>query len=368
MSIKVYTGRMGSGKTYEVVSVVILGALSKGRRVVTNIAGMDYPAIVALLEADGIPADCVGELVQVPHDAVMGAGFWRTDETEKTGEKCFIQPGDLLVLDEVWRFWEGFSDRKMPAYVMNFFRMHRHFVNEESGFTCDVAIITQDIMDIARRVRAVTEETYVMTKLTVIGSSRRYRVDIYSGYRLGRAPLRSIQRTYDEKFFPLYQSHSQKKEGGADVHEDNIDGRGNIFNGLIFKLLPLGFLVLGYCIWYLYRFFNPAPVEVQEPDLTAVADMPTLNGKRGGSPSPSGMPRGSAFDDGVSTRWRLVGVAVDMTGRQSWMLSDGSALRVLYDPPAAKFQGWQMSLETPEGEIVTSWSGAHSEKERGLMP
>lgn len=32
MSIKAYVGRMGSGKTYEVVSVVILNALRNGRR------------------------------------------------------------------------------------------------------------------------------------------------------------------------------------------------------------------------------------------------------------------------------------------------------------------------------------------------
>ena len=33
---------MGSGKTFEVVSVVILGALRDGRRVISNIAGLNY--------------------------------------------------------------------------------------------------------------------------------------------------------------------------------------------------------------------------------------------------------------------------------------------------------------------------------------
>ena len=49
MAIKAYTGIMGSGKTYEVVSEVIRTALAQGRRVVSNIAGLNYEAFVDLL-------------------------------------------------------------------------------------------------------------------------------------------------------------------------------------------------------------------------------------------------------------------------------------------------------------------------------
>ena len=45
MAINAYTGLMGSGKTYEVVSSVVLPALLKGRRVVSNIEGLDYEEI-----------------------------------------------------------------------------------------------------------------------------------------------------------------------------------------------------------------------------------------------------------------------------------------------------------------------------------
>jgi zona occludens toxin len=38
MAIKVYVGLMGSGKSYEVVSNVIVPALGRGRRVISNIA------------------------------------------------------------------------------------------------------------------------------------------------------------------------------------------------------------------------------------------------------------------------------------------------------------------------------------------
>jgi zona occludens toxin (predicted ATPase) len=255
---------MGSGKTYEVVSVVILAALASGRRVVSNIAGLNYAEFCRILQTEkNLVPDRVGKLISVSHDAVLEPSFWRTDDNFKrkgemlaADEEPFIEPGDLLVLDEVWRFWEGFSSKDMPARVMNFFRMHRHFTHQITGITCDVALISQDVMDIARRVRGVVEETYVMKKMTVVGSTKRYRVDIFSGTNIRRKPLRSIYRSYNKKYFALYQSHSQKGEG-ADAVEQNIDGRGNIFRRPFFIIiLPAMLIGLILSVYYIWGFFH----------------------------------------------------------------------------------------------------------------
>jgi zona occludens toxin len=45
MPITAYTGLMGSGKSYECVSSVIVPAIKKGRRVVTNVDGIDSDAM-----------------------------------------------------------------------------------------------------------------------------------------------------------------------------------------------------------------------------------------------------------------------------------------------------------------------------------
>ena len=50
MPINAYTGLMGSGKTYEVVTNVILPAVLQGRRIVTNIEGINIDQIHAHLE------------------------------------------------------------------------------------------------------------------------------------------------------------------------------------------------------------------------------------------------------------------------------------------------------------------------------
>lgn len=348
MAIKAYVGRMGSGKTYEVVSVVILGALARGRRVVSNIAGLDYPSMLDVLVAGGVAADQVGELVQIEHAKVLEPNFWRTDKDAGQGIEAFIQPGDLVALDEIWRFWEGFSDRKMPERVMNFYRMHRHFTHSVTGLACDVALITQDVMDIARKVRAVIEEIYSMEKLTAIGSTKRYRVDVHQGGKTSRRPLRSIQRSYEEKYFPLYKSHSQAQEGGAGPREENIDQRGNILRGALFRVvLPLGVLVMVGAVWMVWKFLHPAPVGSK-----------LANEQAAGQPAKADVSQAKPAAPEVSDQWRVVGYY--MAGAQFVVLLADHAgrSRLVYDPPQYQLKGLSVAVVLPEGTRATMYGGA----------
>lgn len=352
MSIKAYVGRMGSGKSYEVVSSVIVPALARGRRVVSNIAGLDYAAIVDLLVVDGVAPGEIGELVQIDHAEVMRPEFWRSDKDGDQGIEAFIQPGDLVALDEIWRFWSGFATKgddgqKRPDRVMNFFRMHRHFTHPETGLACDVALITQDVMDMSRQVRAVIEETYYMEKLTAIGSAKRYRVDIFQGYRMTRKPLRSLQQTYEARYFPLYSSHSQKKEGDAEAREENIDGRGNILKGALFKIvLPLGAVAMLGAVWLVWGFFHPKPKA--DPAKAEAQQKTPVQPVQGFAAKPS--------TPDVSNDWRIVGYYDNGAGL-SLYLSDGKRPRVLHNPSSYKFSGMTVEAFLPSGEAVTSWSG-----------
>lgn len=365
MSIKAYVGRMGSGKSYEVVSVPILGALRSGRRVVSNIAGLNYEAMLDLLESEGVSRESVGQLVQVEHAQVLEPTFWRTDKDAELGVQAFIQPGDLLALDEVWRFWSGFSTKgddgqKRPDRVMNFFRMHRHFTHPETGVACDVAVITQDVMDISRQVRAVLEETYLMTKLTAIGSTKRYRVDVFQGYRVTRSPLRQLQRAYDSRYFPLYSSHSQKKEGDADAKEENIDGRGNILKGALFRVvIPISLVVGILAVWSVVSFFKPKEAPKAEKAEGKGEEKPVSHAKQDGKPDAKREER-SRLD--VSDVWRVVGWYSSDNGAAVVLQDEHKRQRILYDPPAFKVQGLQISVVLPEGGTATTYSGAVVER------
>lgn len=349
---------MGSGKSYEVVSVVILGAIRRGRRVVSNIAGLNYEAMAELLESEGLSRESLGRLVQVEHAQVLEPTFWRTDKDAELGVDAFVQPGDLIALDEVWRFWSGFAAKgddnaKRPERVMNFFRMHRHFTHEETGVACDVALITQDVMDISRQVRAVIEETYRMEKLTAIGSTKRYRVDVFQGGKVSRSPLRQLQRSYDPRYFPLYSSHSQKKEGAADAKEENIDGRGNILRGALFKIIiPVGLLVGLASVWFVMSFFKPKEPVKPEQAKTEESAKSVSHAK------PEDKKREERSRADVSESWRVVGWYVVDGVAAVLVQDDQKRPRVLYDPPAFKVQGLQMAVVLPEGGTATTYSGA----------
>lgn len=389
MSIKAYVGRMGSGKTYEVVSEIIVKALARGRRVVSNIAGLDIEAIKGLLVDSGVPEAQIGELVQIDHEQVLSEYFWRSDQpiaakalepvktwawgkgrqrvpveaTPVEGQGAavpadyFVQPGDLVALDEVWRFWGGFAAKdddgnKRPATVMNFFRMHRHFTHPQTGVSCDVALITQDVMDVSRTVRGVIEETYYMEKLTAIGSTKRYRVDIFQGGKITRRPLRQLQRSYDSRFFPLYRSHSQKNEGDADAVEENIDQRGNILKGALFKIiLPVGLIVAGFAVYTVYSFFNPKA----KTDKANTAQKP-------GATQPANVSHAKTGPD-IAEDWRVVGYY--QTGADVVMvLSNGQRSRSLRGA-SGKIAGLSMEVILPNGEAATDWTGG---KSAGMLP
>lgn len=347
MPIKAYVGQMRSGKTYEVVSNVILGGLRDGRRVVSNIAGLNYEAMRDMLLEEGVPVEKIGELICVDHEQVAKPSFWRTDKDEAVGFEPFIQLGDLLALDEVWRFWKKRGDIEPRA--MNFIRMHGHMPHPVTGYVCEIALISQLISDINENVRGVIQETYRMTKLTAVGMDKRYRVDIFGGGSVSRREfLRQLQRTYETKYFALYNSHSQNKSG-VSVVEKNIDTRANILRGALFKLvLPLALLLGIAAVWAVLRFFkSPASEKPDKPGQVAEQ-----------TAAPAGAAADKPKKSGIDEVWRLSGFYQTGTRTAFVLLDASNRTRIFYDPPNFKLSGWQMDLALPEGGFATGYSGS----------
>lgn len=350
MAIKLYVGILGSGKSYEVVTVVILGALREGRRIVSNIAGLNYEAMRALLLAEGRVPESIGTILQVSHEQVMLPEFWLNDTDGENKIVTIVQPGDVVILDEIWRFWESRSSVTMRQ--QNFFRMHRHMVHPVLGFTCEVVLITQDVSDVCLKIRVVVEKTFVMTKHTELGTNKYYRVDVYSRAKVSAraVALNSFQRVYNPDYFLLYKSHSAN-DGDIQAKEVSVDKRGNIWARPIIKFgVPLSVLVFGSCFYFLWRFFHP--VQVVRP-VVSVA-VPVVGKSVSGASAPSAA---------VSDRWRVFGwYYVD--GQLVVLARDESAaVRFLY-PPKFFYQlkGRTISVSLPEGGFATNYSGAVSLK------
>ena len=260
MSINAYTGLMGSGKSYEVVKSVVLPALKSGRRVISNIDGLNYEEIKKYVDKHGGDSSKLGKLVLVSDDDIKQPDFFLVDTSViATLRENVVHPGDLVVIDEAWRYWS--SSNNMPDSNVEFFRKHRHYTDPTTGVCCDLVVIVQDIMDLHKTLKNVVEMTFKTTKLKSLGLHSKYRIEFYEGTKLMRKNITGYKiHTYDKSIFPLYKSY-----GGGNGKEKKIDARQSLFaNATLWYLLS--FVVIGGGISYygLKRFFLKEPAISQK--------------------------------------------------------------------------------------------------------
>ncbi len=246
MSIHAITGVMGSGKSHEAVKEKLAPALAADgtRRVITNIEGLNYEAIADYVKR---PLDEIkARLVSVSYERVAEPAFWYSPDATNPAASV-VQPGDLVIVDEMWRYFN--RGTKLPDDAMNFFRMHRHYADSATGQTCDVVLINQAIRGIHQDIRDVIEVQFNCRKLKALGRPQNYQVFVIEGGE--RKESHKFTRAYDKKVFPLYSSYGVKNAVEA------VDKRQNALNTGFFKIvIPAAFLAIfagGYGVW---RYFH----------------------------------------------------------------------------------------------------------------
>jgi len=346
MAINVYAGVMGSGKSYEVVSGPILDAVASGRRVVTNVDGISEDRIREYLKKKRKLSDeQVGSVVHVTNDRVREPGFFpveRTVDGVTTIENGIVQCGDLVAIDEAWRMWGQDCGALSPEH-MSFFRMHRHFTHPETGVACDVVLMIQDIGGLHRSLRAVVELSFRMHKLKSLGFSKKYRVEMFEGYKQNKKTRVSyFLKTYRAEIFPLYQSYS----GGVGT-EAKVDSRQNVFSrGKLWVMAGVFVAIWVIGGAYLWRFFHRSADSHGALGATATLAHGAVSGATGASAVP---PRP------LVSPWRIA-------GRYS---SDGVLYVVLADAsgrfrvqPFDGFSGNGVLVSgAVDGQRASYWSG-----------
>jgi zona occludens toxin len=251
MAINVYTGTMGSGKSYEITLNVVLPAVLAGRRVVTNIAGIDEARILEYLRSKNPEHQGnFGAIAHIEDNQISQPGFF-PDES-KPEITSVVRPGDLVVIDESWRHWT--VSQKLSFEHMQFFRMHRHYVHPDSGVSCDLALVFQSVGDIPRNLLAVVEMNFRTTKLKTLGLNSSYRIEFWEGGKQTKSAFVGLRVTrFNEKIFPLYKSYS-----GAGGTEVAIDSRQNVLkNPRLWAGAVVLLLIFAYAAWFLWSFFHP---------------------------------------------------------------------------------------------------------------
>jgi len=338
MAITAYIGVPGSGKSYEVVKSVIVPALIKGRRVVSNVYGLKIESIYDYCRSK--TKGDIGELICVTNEQCKDPEFLPYKDSVDT----FCKPGDLICLDEVWKFWN--SDSDIHANHRSFVAEHRHFVDEQSGFTCDFVVINQAIVNLPRFIKDRIESTFKMTKLKTLGMHNRYRVDVYISTKLTKANLSTQTFSkYEKKIYSLYDSYEAKN-----AKEDKTDDRGNIFKS---KQFIIGAVLVVFFFYYgistLIGFFSTP----EKKDVTKTSQSSTLD-KAGTKPEAAFTPQ--PFKPPVlSKTWRIMGTYKTEKGAFV-ILSSSAGVKRIEPMSNFSFSGSLMS-GVIDNELVTTYSG-----------
>ena len=253
MSISCYSGLMGSGKTYEVVLSVIIPAIKGGRRVVTNISGIDSDAIRAYCaEKFEVQLNDCGHVVYAKNEEVANKDFFPVENSSSDHEcKSFVLAGDLVCVDEAYKIWG--TDCKILNEHKVFFREHRHYVHPKTGVACDLVLMTQDIGDLHRLVKVVIEQSFRCHKAKGVGLNSVYTIAMWEGWKQpAKLVISDWTRKYDSEIFPLYKSYASEELG----KESSTDSRQNVFNDkrLLIKIVLMVVLMIG-AGWRIYHFF-----------------------------------------------------------------------------------------------------------------
>ncbi|WP_287917382.1 zonular occludens toxin domain-containing protein [Comamonas sp.] len=352
MPINVYSGLMGSGKSYECVSSVIVPAVRAGRRVVTNVDGIDSDAIRAYCQDKfSVPMEQLGEVVHCTNDDVPKASFLPHGQAVDT----FCQPGDIVCIDEAWRFW-GTDCKLLPEHKV-FFREHRHFVHPDTKVCCDLVLMVQDITDLHRTLRVVVEVTFRTTKIKTLGWQKTYRVEMWEGYKLTAKGRVSVQnKRYDAEIFPLYSSYT-----GGTGKELQVDSRQNVLRSPKLWLLAVGVVMLfGWGLYTILGFFTGARAQADrsgEVGKTVSAQPQTNPGSAAKTVS------AQSERTQVSSTWRLVG-SFQAQGKH-FVVIESQGGRIRLEHPSAFVNTGAVMVGEVDKQRVTAWSGSAPSSKRG---
>lgn len=350
MPINVYTGLMRSGKSYEVVSEVIVPAVRSGRRVVTNVDGISEEKIHEYLNAKNPDDDHTkyGRIIHVSNTQVFEENFFPYyDDHKGAHTDTIVQPGDLVCIDEAWRFW-GSTDCKLHKNHKSFFLEHGHFTNETTKIACDLVLMIQDMGTLHRFVKNVVAFSFRTHKKVSLGLSSTYSLNMWEGNKQSKANLiGNWTRKYRKEVFPLYSSF----KGGAEGVMVNADRRQNIFTNkklwFMLAVLIVGGTVSFYNVW---KFFHPPELGPDgKPAKTTVTVSTAQAGKN--LKAPSSRPPAASF----SEVWRITGRYAAQG--KTWIVMSNVAGNVRVESPSMFHNDGLAAIGDVDGAKVTVWSG-----------
>lgn len=308
MAVTVYCGPPGSGKSYALVSQVIVPAVMAGRRVLTNVEGVKPDEIVKYCRVNGTDPYNVGSVVLFEGHEALGRGFWPTQEIPDSD--TVVKGGDLIVFDE-WKLYFPKRGALPTPDLEPFLRWHRHLTND-AGVACDVAIGTQLATDVHGDFRGLIERSYKFRKLKAVGLDRGYRWEAFEGHLQPKGGGYQVGNgLFKPEIFALYSSYSAAAKG----NELGTDKRATILNGWLIGAGLLVIALVGGGLYGALGFFTAE--EVVAAPIADPAASPTVSAS--GAPAVAPVPSGGRF--------RIVGQVLGDRGVRVVLASSDGVIR-----------------------------------------
>ena len=355
MAITAFTGPPGSGKSHALIKDVILPAVLAGRRVLSNIDGLDADAIrgYCLERVDDVSK--LGQVELFHGDEALLSGFWPDEATADIATR--VKGGDLVVFDE-WALTFPRRGKVPPGCnVEEFLRWHRHLTGP-GGQATDVCIATQVPADLHMNFRALVARSYKFKKLTALGAESTYAWLLFDGHLQSKgAHYRNGTGKYDPEIFPLYASSSAAKDG---THTElRTNRKDSVLSGwqawmvmIGAPLFVIGGALLLYFVW---------------SDFSAVPGAEAAQAQQNGSGAPAGAIAGNPAPgvEQPTSPWRIVGYVQGEFGTRVVVADDKGGVRMAmpgdftFDegrPVSGRVDG-QLTVATdrlPQGEVAVS--------------
>lgn len=346
MAIHIFTGNVGSGKTYHIVNQVIIPFLlephTAKRKIIHNVRLNNH-----VIESEFLFPFALSDRVRQLSNSDMESAIL---DMEKIA-------GSLVVIDEFQLIWPSSKGMTNPKHL-EFFTTHRHHM-------IDICIGTQDIENIVKVVRNLVEVENHFKALKDVGFSGGYVVERY--YNRSKKLGSRFNAKYDPDKFKFYNSHALSATS-AGLKETPMVKSTRLYRVMI-AVSIVGVLIAGCFFWTAYKRFSTVPVPPAKPSapltpepLAAVVPSPASNAPKGEhlpviALSYSGQPITIDKSFRVTSLIRLGLKRVYTLSDLSERLEDslGKSFRVVrYD------DSWQVGELVQVGNEVPHWSPSPS--------
>lgn len=192
MAIYLYYGKIGDGKTYHVLANEVVPAARKGRKIYTNLDGLNVRRLAQYVDREV-------DVVQWEKVEDIRAAF-NLDQDDKEGLSLKVDRGALLIVDEAQMIFDSRQWKDTGPGVLRLCEYHRHF-------GLDIVFITQSPGRLDKSLCRLANESLHVKNLRFLGSmfGKRYVINVRQT-PWDRETMATVSGHFKSEIFALYRS------------------------------------------------------------------------------------------------------------------------------------------------------------------